>query len=191
MFQVVFFLCLVLFRLCSDCSTSMFRYVFRLFSVCVPYIFWIFWLYSVNVPGCVLSIFQKKDRMRPLHPTSLSFWPPHLSSWEWPLLLTKVGGCRNIQIAQDFKLSSRACFAVNVRARKVQKPKEVQHCTVHQLHMGRLPDCPAGNLRILMVSLSQGLDEPGSTVLLPCISLVHTTLYFLGFHCPVFPWFAL
>ena len=129
--------------------------------------------------------------MRPLHPTSLSFWPPHLSSWEWPLLLTKVGGCRNIQIAQDFKLSSRACFAVNVRARKVQKPKEVQHCTVHQLHMGRLPDCPAGNLRILMVSLSQGLDEPGSTVLLPCISLVHTTLYFLGFHCPVFPWFAL
>ena len=100
--------------------------------------------------------------------------------------------------------------------------------------MGRLPDCPAGNLRILMVSLSQGLDEPVSTLLLPCISLVCTScipwralacislylpcislvcnamhfngqfvpglrwarlnctssLYFLGWNCSVFPWFA-
>ena len=110
------------------------------------------------------------------------------------MLLTKVGHCRNIQIAQDFKLRCAlepALLSSSVQE-KVQKPKEVQqHCTVPQLHMGRLPDCPAGNLRILMVSLSQGLDEPGSTVLLPCISLVETALYFLGLQYPVFPWFAL
>ena len=110
------------------------------------------------------------------------------------MLLTKVGHCRNIQIAQDFKLRCAlepALLSSSVQE-KVQKPKEVQqHCTVPQLHMGRLPDCPAGNLRILMVSLSQGLDELHSTVfpsvsfcISYCIALVCSPMHLDGQFVP-------